>query len=265
VPGLAAKPIIDIDVVISADMGIAAGITKLSALGYAHQGDLGVSGRQAFAGPRHLPYHHWYLFVRGSEPHMDHLEFRDYLRAQPQDADQYAACKIAAEHLLTTDSRGAYMDAKAAFVDDLLDRARRQLQHGPRHMHDTSRGAPEATAAPKPDTAKSIWTFQGFDFSWYDEPLPRSLDPRSSAQVLDELTAGLPLDAGSVIVDAACYDASESLPLCERLGCRWSALTWLAWGPSAAGKTRTTPISVVSSVSCRVDWKRSPSPTALPT
>lgn len=39
--------------------------------------------------------------------------------------------------------------------------------------------------------------------------------------MLDDLTAGSPLDAGSIIVDAACYDPAQSLALCQRLACRF--------------------------------------------
>ena len=48
VPGLAAKPIIDIDVVIENDALLPAVITSLAELGYTHAGDQGIPGRQAF-------------------------------------------------------------------------------------------------------------------------------------------------------------------------------------------------------------------------
>lgn len=41
VPGLAAKPIIDLDVLLTSDVDLATVITKLASLGYEHQGDLG--------------------------------------------------------------------------------------------------------------------------------------------------------------------------------------------------------------------------------
>jgi GrpB-like predicted nucleotidyltransferase (UPF0157 family) len=46
-PGLAAKPIIDVDVVIPARAVLSEVIRRLATLGYRHQGDLGVPGREA--------------------------------------------------------------------------------------------------------------------------------------------------------------------------------------------------------------------------
>ena len=48
VPGLEAKPILDIDVVISTRDELPAVIERLSTLGYEHLGDLGIAGREAF-------------------------------------------------------------------------------------------------------------------------------------------------------------------------------------------------------------------------
>lgn len=70
------------------------------------------------------------------------------------------------------------------------------------------------------DPSKAIWTFQGFDTSSYDEVLPRSMNPRSNSDVIGELVSRVPLDVRSLIVDVACYDASRSLPLSNRIGCR---------------------------------------------
>lgn len=48
VPGLAAKPIIDIDVVIGESQGFGPIIAKLEELGYLHEGDKGITGRESF-------------------------------------------------------------------------------------------------------------------------------------------------------------------------------------------------------------------------
>jgi GrpB-like predicted nucleotidyltransferase (UPF0157 family) len=50
VPGLAAKPKLDVDVVVSAK-DVEAAIQRLGAIGFEHQGDLGVPGREALKGP----------------------------------------------------------------------------------------------------------------------------------------------------------------------------------------------------------------------
>ena len=61
VPGLAAKPIIDLDVVVAADDDVRPAIDALAAIGYRWRGELGVEGRQAFSltgGHAELPAHH---------------------------------------------------------------------------------------------------------------------------------------------------------------------------------------------------------------
>lgn len=93
VPGLPAKPIIDI-------LGIAASFalldtSPLAPLGYEDVGAYGIEGRRYFrksdvAGVR---THHLHIFLAGALPIAHHLAFRDYLRAHPQRAAVYAACK----------------------------------------------------------------------------------------------------------------------------------------------------------------------------
>ena len=43
-PGLAAKPVVDLDVVVAAD-DVAAAVAAIEALGYEHRGDMGIEGR----------------------------------------------------------------------------------------------------------------------------------------------------------------------------------------------------------------------------
>lgn len=122
VPGLAAKPVIDIDVVVRSPDDVPAAIEQLGALGYVHERDGGSAGREAFRWPPGSVRHHLYVVVAGSAPHVDHIRFRDHLRAHPEAAAEYAALKreLAREH--RTD-RDAYTDAKAGFVAAALTRA----------------------------------------------------------------------------------------------------------------------------------------------
>src|SRR6516165_10752214 len=61
VPGLAAKPIIDMDVVVPSVADIPEAIGRLATLGYVHRGDLGIAGREAFTAPAGTPRHHLYM------------------------------------------------------------------------------------------------------------------------------------------------------------------------------------------------------------
>jgi GrpB-like predicted nucleotidyltransferase (UPF0157 family) len=93
VPGLAAKPIIDLDVVVPDRSLAAPAITALGAAGWRHQGDLGIPGREAFEPVPDPAYHHLYLVVADSPAHRDHLDLRDYLRTHPAERERYAALK----------------------------------------------------------------------------------------------------------------------------------------------------------------------------
>jgi GrpB-like predicted nucleotidyltransferase (UPF0157 family) len=123
VPGLAAKPIIDVDVVVLRPDDVPAMVALIEAAGWSHEGDLGIPGREAFGPRADLPTHHLYVVVEGSAPHLDHVDFRDYLRAYPGEAEQYAALKRTLAPLLATD-RAAYLGGKSDLITEILARAR---------------------------------------------------------------------------------------------------------------------------------------------
>ena len=93
VPGLAAKPIIDLDIVIPTRQDLAVVILLLAELGYSYQGNLGIEDREAFSSAEDEPPHNLYVCPRDSAGLRNHLALRDHLRANPQDASAYAALK----------------------------------------------------------------------------------------------------------------------------------------------------------------------------
>jgi GrpB-like predicted nucleotidyltransferase (UPF0157 family) len=121
VPGLAAKPIIDLDVVIADRTDLSAVIRRLRPLGYHHEGDLGVPGREAFTTPAGAPPHHLYVCAVGTPALDRHLAFRDALRADAAAADAYGDLKRTLAARLRQD-RGAYTEAKSAFIEQVLAR-----------------------------------------------------------------------------------------------------------------------------------------------
>ena len=122
VPGLCAKPVIDLDVLVAAD-DLPAAIARLATLGYVHEGDKGIAGREAFAWPAGEARHHLYLGTPDASPIRDHLAFRDHLRAHPEVAADYAARKRELATRFAHD-RGAYQAGKDAFVAAVTARAR---------------------------------------------------------------------------------------------------------------------------------------------
>lgn len=119
VPGLAAKPILDIDIIAPRAADLPRVIAVLAAAGYEHEGDLGIPGREAFRTPSPEIAHHLYAGAADAAPIREHLMFRDRLRRDDAARDRYAALKRALAQRLA-DDRTAYTDAKTALVRELL-------------------------------------------------------------------------------------------------------------------------------------------------
>jgi GrpB-like predicted nucleotidyltransferase (UPF0157 family) len=119
VPGLAAKPIVDISVVVPNDANIRTAIERLEGLGYVHQGNLGVEGREAFGPPALLPRHHLYLCSSRSLALRNHLAVRDYLRKHSDIAAEYGALKKRLARRFHHDIDG-YLEGKTNFILGIL-------------------------------------------------------------------------------------------------------------------------------------------------
>lgn len=101
VPGMSAKPIIDIDVVIRDYSVFPEVVSRLEAVGYRYEGDLGIPGREAFCyeGKNHLQKHHLYVCPSDSRELHRHITFRNFLRTHPEEAAAYSAVKEKAARL----------------------------------------------------------------------------------------------------------------------------------------------------------------------
>lgn len=122
VPGLAAKPIIDILVTVARLGPPDAYIEQLGSLGYTFFPVLGNAARHAFGkGSPHT--HHIHVVQHGGEEHVRPLAFRDYLRAHPEVARQYDGLKRALADRFHNDRR-AYSEAKTDFIRSIEARAR---------------------------------------------------------------------------------------------------------------------------------------------
>jgi GrpB-like predicted nucleotidyltransferase (UPF0157 family) len=92
VPGLAAKPVIDCDIVVVAQH-VASASLVLESLGFEPRGELGIPERWAFWEPDRLIGTNTYLVVAGSLALRNHLAVRDVLRADGVLRDEYGAAK----------------------------------------------------------------------------------------------------------------------------------------------------------------------------
>lgn len=125
VPGLAAKPVIDIQATVT-DLEAARTrlIEPLEAAGYAWWDDNPDTDRLFFVKglPPSAPHRTHHLHVMEPGPGaIRHIAFREYLRDHPAEAARYAALKrdLARRY---RDDREAYTAAKGAFVEQILDR-----------------------------------------------------------------------------------------------------------------------------------------------
>lgn len=125
VPGLDAKPVIDILVAVrSLTEARAAALRPMEALEYAFWADNPRHDRLFFVRglpPAPVRTHHVHMTEQGGDL-WARLRFRDYLRAHSDEAARYAALK----HALATrhrDDREAYTAGKSAFIDDIMVRA----------------------------------------------------------------------------------------------------------------------------------------------
>ena len=120
VKGMSAKPCIDIDVVIRDYSVFDAVVQKLDAIGYIHEGDLGIQDREAFkyADKSHLMTHHLYVCPRDSEELHRHIVFRDFLRRTPEAVRKYSLVKEKAAELFP-DEIDQYIAFKAPCIEEL--------------------------------------------------------------------------------------------------------------------------------------------------
>ena len=120
VEGLSAKPCIDIDVVIRDYTVFDAVIHALAAIGYEHEGDLGIKDREAFkyADKPHLMRHHLYVCPQYAEELRRHLTFRDFLKTHSDAAKRYGETKETAAKLFPDDIDG-YIAYKSPCIEEL--------------------------------------------------------------------------------------------------------------------------------------------------
>lgn len=136
VPGLDAKPVIDIMIGLRKRAEGQLCIAPLEALGYDYLGEAEIPGRYFFRKRTDHPApgqvlngvgrtHHLHMYVTTHSEWDKHLLFRNYLRNHPPAAAEYAALKrrLAAEH--PTDGN-AYAEGKNDFVAACVEKARRE-------------------------------------------------------------------------------------------------------------------------------------------
>jgi GrpB-like predicted nucleotidyltransferase (UPF0157 family) len=123
VPGLSAKPIIDILVTVAHLGPVDPYIERLGSLGYTYFPVLGNTARYSFG--RGIPHtHHIHIVEHGGEGHIRPLAFRDHLRSHREAARQYETLKRQLADRFH-DNRQAYNQGKTDFIWSIEMKARR--------------------------------------------------------------------------------------------------------------------------------------------
>ena len=122
IPGIAAKPIVDMMPVVRRFEDGAACVGGLRKLGYEYRGEYGIAGRHYFVrgDPRSL---HAHMYTADHWEVERHLLFRDYLRTHPDERAAYEHLKRDLAKQFTHDVQ-AYAAAKTPFCDRIVGLAR---------------------------------------------------------------------------------------------------------------------------------------------
>jgi GrpB-like predicted nucleotidyltransferase (UPF0157 family) len=125
VPGLVAKPILDIAIGVPVAVTVNRVIAAIESLGYEYRGDAGASGGHILvreSRPR-VRTHHLHVVALGDDQWTAYLALRDLLRANPDARDAYVRAKRALASVHDSD-RTAYSAGKAEVIRELLSQVR---------------------------------------------------------------------------------------------------------------------------------------------
>ena len=122
IEGLAAKPIIDLDIIIESYNNFEEVKSRLQGLGYYYEGDLGIKNRQAFAYDEkqksQFMTHHLYVCPKYSDELKRHLAFCNYMKTHKEDIAKYSEVKLQAAKLYPTDI-DSYVEYKSPCITEI--------------------------------------------------------------------------------------------------------------------------------------------------
>ncbi len=136
IPGMKAKPIIDIDIGLKNWEDFEKVKKALASIGYEHEGDKGIKGREAFGrnGPVHNEIldsidHHLYVCSFDNEEYKRHILFRNYLRSHDEARDRYNQIKEEILAKVGPENRAGYVQIKEDeyrdFFEEIIEKAKR--------------------------------------------------------------------------------------------------------------------------------------------
>lgn len=124
VPGLAAKPIIDMIMEVENIERVDGWNERFIELGYIVKGENGISRRRYFIhGTEEKCSYHLHVFEKGNPEIVRHLAFRDYMMAHCEEAEAYATLKKELAEKYTYDGE-LYTEGKNEFVRNVDEKAK---------------------------------------------------------------------------------------------------------------------------------------------
>jgi GrpB-like predicted nucleotidyltransferase (UPF0157 family) len=124
IPGIYAKPIIDILAEVTSLDALDAHVNEMQSLGYESMGEFGIPGRRYFRkdDSNGMRTHQIHAFAHQSTQILRHLAFRDYLVTHPNTAQEYSDLKRRLVQTCNGDIE-AYMNGKDPFIKEVERKA----------------------------------------------------------------------------------------------------------------------------------------------
>ena len=150
IPGIYAKPILDIMVGLVQIADVRHCEAPLASLGYTYEGEQAISGWHFFRKKTgDLTTHHLHLVEWNGSYWRDHVLFQEYLFRHPEVAEAYERLKLelGKRH---ADDREAYTRDKTDFINKVTEMAQRVQQHWPSPNGRKGKTASLPTKTPQP-------------------------------------------------------------------------------------------------------------------
>ncbi len=122
IPGMAAKPVIDLMISVKNIEAIDAYDHAMESLGYTVKGSFGIEGRRFYLKGVYDRSHHVHIFQQGNSELKRHLDFRDFMLAHPEEVENYSYLKLELSKTFKNDVE-AYIGGKHDYIQNIDRRA----------------------------------------------------------------------------------------------------------------------------------------------
>ncbi|TLS38198.1 GrpB family protein [Pseudalkalibacillus caeni] len=128
ISGIKAKPVIDILLEVKDIHEVDRLNNAMEQLGYEAMGEHGIEGRRFFRKGGNNRTHHIHVFEKGNSEIKRHVNFRDYMRAHPEEARKYESLKAELAQKYCDDME-KYAESKSEFIREMDRKAELWLFH----------------------------------------------------------------------------------------------------------------------------------------